>query len=216
MFLYSNDGRWKLDHDKIRRLSNWVDNDIEDFDKSLDRILKEAFKVSKSGYISQRQIIETIARGKAKRAQARSAAGAKRTQSGRKASAQQPDSGGTANQTEIKPNRIDDPEIEGNLIEPNQSEGDPPSTRPPKWSMPPGELVSIYDRLAVQLKPKKSSDKTCIKKIINHVGWLVKSGQFNGASFSEVYRMADEAGTRGKNRMAYFTTSIKNQFGAWI
>ena len=220
LHLYRNDGRWKLDRDKIKRLSNWIDNEIEDFDVSLDRILVEAFKVTKAGYVSQADVTKAIARGKRKRNQARSAA--RQSHSGRTADAGQTDSddSGSAMLTkpnQTKPNRIGDPETKGNLIEPNRGKPGPPAGKKGVFGIPHKRFIEIYDRLAVQLKPSKQSDKTTIKTVIGHVSDLIRSGQFNGDGWDEVFRMAGDAGSRDdvNNRMAYFTTSIKNHFGAW-
>ena len=207
-YLYLKGGKWKLDRDRIRKLSNW--DGSGDFDQALDWILKEKYRIRR-GFITRDDISNQIDRAIKKRDQARDAANKKweKAQSDRNADAERSQSGSNAIKNESNRSNEDN---EKNRSNEKGEPGEIPSGKSGPLST--SGFLRLYDRIDKRLKPLSNVDRQTIKKTIKHINTLVESGQFNGNSWDTLSRIVAEAQRKNvKNRMAYFVGSVKNEFG---
>ena len=209
-YLYYHGGRWKLDVERIRKLSNW-DSKLC-FDESLSRILKERYKVIR-GYITRKDITDQIHRACNKRDLAQKAADTRWNK-------EQCDGNADALQTQCGRNAKESNESKERKKERIESKESKESNEPGQddqtiaGNMPTSTFFRLYESIESKIKPKSKADQGVIQKAIRHVDSVIQSGQFNGESWNKLSIIVAESQKKNiKNRMAYFVGSVRNEFG---
>ena len=201
VYLFLNDGKWKLDSGKIRRLSNYQGPDT-DWDRILDKVL-ERYKITR-GFIRSETVTASIERARGHRQQRVDAANKRWEKEHAAAHADAHAAGDAAAYPAGQPPQT---KGKGNA---NGKSSKAKNTERKKKKL--AEILMVYDKIIKIIPVRSESDQTTLKSILEQVFDKIDDETVRAEQWDRIAQFAFIASSK-KKPWAYFTQTAKKQLG---